>query len=417
MLIRTILNRVHPIKGFVYGTVRMEDRDGRQGLHVSVRPRRNGRARCSKCQRRSSGYDHLPSRSFEFIPMWNMRVVLWYAPRRVRCVEHGIVVEHMPWARGKEHTTLAFSVFLARWAGLLSWQEVARRFKTSWGTVYEAVKRVVDYGLEHQELEGVSAVGFDEMAIGKGHDYVTMAYQLDENRRRLLWIGRERKAKTLLRFFEWFGARRSGAIQFVCTDMWQPYLSVIARKIPQALNVLDRFHIMKKFGEAIDMVRRHEVHRLHDKGLAPVLTKTRWILLKNPDNLTDPQRGRLSQLLSCNLQSVRAYLLREDFQEFWRYLSPYWAGCFLDSWVRRVMLSKIEPMKKVARMLRAHRPLLMNWFWAGRIHSSGVVEALNNSAKLTIRKSYGFKHFETLKYALYLKLGALPIPKLAHEFF
>jgi transposase len=328
-----------------------------------------------------------------------------------------VIVEALPWVEGKCHTTTAFAVFISQWARLLSWQEVAKRFGTTWDTVWSSIVSVVDYGLAHRELDGVTSIGIDELAIWKGHNYITLVYQIDAGMRRLLWIGKDRTAKSLLRFFQMFGVARTALIQYVCTDMWKPYLKVIARKIPQALNILDRFHIMKKFGEAIDDVRRKEHRRLEDDGYESVLTKSRWLLLKRPENLTIPQRGRLRTLLRYNLQSVRAYLLREDFQHFWTYTSASWAGKFLEDWIRRTMLSRIEPMKKVARMLKSHRALIMNWFAVQGTLSSGIVEALNNTAKLTIRKSYGFRQYETLKYALYHKLGDLPMPKLTHEFF
>jgi len=416
MQLKTILNAVHPIKGFVYGKAQFVDNTTKK-IAVEIRRRQGSKGACSICGRRCPGYDRLPQRSFAFIPIWNIAVSLLYAPRRVECREHGVVVESMPWADGKCHTTTAFQVVLAQWARLLSWQEVAERFGTSWDTVWSSIVSVVDYGLKHRNLDGVTSIGVDEIAIRKGHKYVTLVYQIDEGARRLLWISKDRTAKSLLRFFHKFGVARSAMIQYVCTDMWKPYLKVIAKKLPQALNILDRFHIMKKFGEAIDDVRRKETHRLEKDGYEAVLTKSRWVLLKRPENLTDKQKGRLKTLLHYNLQSVRAYLLREDFQHFWTYTSATWASKFLDQWIRRTMLSRIEPMKKVAKMLKNHKPLIMNWFAVQGTLSSGIVEALNNTAKLTIKRSYGFRQYETLEYALYHKLGALPVPKFTHEFF
>lgn len=417
MLIQTLLNRVHPVKGFVYKNVTYQEAPMAE-LTAKIVPRKNSRGRCYKCGRRCPGYDRLPERRFKFVPLWNIRFYLVYRLRRLSCPEHGVVVEQIPWARGKQHTTTAFQVFIARWARLLSWQKVADRFKVSWNTVADAIKSMVEYGLEHRDLSGIESLGVDEMAVGKGHQkYVSLVYQIDPGKTRLLWVGKERKAKTLLRFFHEFGKERAAAIRFVCSDMWKPYLKVIAKKIPQALNILDRFHIMKQFGDAIDKVRRQEVARLHHDGYQPVLTKSRWLLLKRPENLTDKQSGKLRTLLRYNLQSVRAYLLREDFQHFWAYASPTWAAKFLDEWVRKTMLSKIEPMKKVARMLRSHKQLIMNWFVAKGALSSGVVEAMNNTAKLTIRKSFGFRSHEIMKCALYHTLGQLPLPKLTHEFF
>jgi transposase len=416
MLLKTILNRVHPIKGFVYTDVKIKEISS-PVITVGIESRKNGKGKCSTCGCPSPGYDRLPQRAFEFVPLWNIPVLLLYSLRRVSCKKHGIIVEQIPWAKGKEHTTTEFQIFLSQWARLLSWQEVALRFKTSWDTVYNSIKRVVEYGLEHRDLSNIRSIGVDEIAKGKGHDYATMVYQIDEHNKRLLWIGKDRTVKTLLRFFMDFGKERAKSIEFVCSDMWKPYLKVIAKKIPNALNILDRFHIMKKFNDALNIVRTTEVAKLLRQGKDAVLTKTKWLLLKRPENLTDKQKGHLKNLLQYNLQSVRAYLLREDFQHFWTYTSVTWASKFLDEWIRQTMLSRIEPFKKVATMLKKHKPLIMNWFIAKGKLSSGVVEALNNNAKVTMRKSYGFRKYETLKYALYHKLGNLPLPKRTHKFF
>ncbi len=416
MQIITILNRIYPFKGFVYKKVTFRDNPFKE-LVATIVPRKNSQGICSKCNRKSPGYDRLPVRYFSFIPLWNIRVGFEYSPRRVECKDHGVVVEHMPWVSGKHHATIAFQVYLSQWARLLSWQEVARRFNVSWDVVCDSIKMVVDFGLTHRSMDGIKSIGVDEISVGKGHKYVTLVYQIDLGIRRLLWIGEERKVKTFLRFFMDLGKERCANISFVCSDMWKPYLKVIAKKIPQALNILDRFHIMQKFSFAIDEVRSSETAELRKNGYEPILTKSRWLLLKRPENLTSKQGVRLKTILGYNLKSIRSYLLKEEFQQFWTYQSAMWAGKFLDEWIRKTMLSKIEPMKKVAKMLRRHKPLIMNWFVAKGSFSSGVVEALNNTAKLTIKRSYGFRQYETLKYALYHKLGELPIPKSTHEFF
>ena len=132
---------------------------------------------------------------------------------------------------------------------------------------------------------------------------------------------------------------------------------MIAKKAGAAVHILDRFHIMAHLGKAIDEVRAQEAKELKAKGYEPVLTKTRWLLLKLRENLTGKQEVKLSELLQYNLKSIRAYLLKEEFQLFWQYTSPYWAGVFLDKWCTKTMRSKIEPMKKKAKMLRRHPPV------------------------------------------------------------
>jgi transposase len=205
-------------------------------------------------------------------------------------------------------------------------------------------------------------------------------------------------------------------LRFVCSDLWKPYLKVIARKAANATHVLDRFHIMAHMGKAIDEVRAQEVRELKAQGEEPVLTKTRWLLLKRPERLNERQTSRLSELLRHNLKTVRSYLLKEEFQRFWDYRSPAWARCFLDEWCAKTLRSQLEPMKRVARMLRNHRELILNWFRAQGQLSSGVVEGFNTKAKLTTRKAFGFRTSHALQIALYHTLGALPEPEFTHRF-
>lgn len=418
MQIKVILNRIQKQPGFVYGAIRLCQKGDRLVLEIEIRARDNGKAVCSGCGCRQPGYDSLPQRRFEFVPFWGILVFFLYALRRVDCPICGVKVESIPWAQGKSPLTTTYVWFLARWARRLSWKEVAEVFHTSWDSVVRSVKMAVAWGLEHRDLEGISAIGIDEIGRGRGQSYVTLVYQIDAEVRRLLWVGKNRTAKTLLGFFKWFGEKRSTGLRFVCSDMWKPYLRVIARKAGQAVHVLDRFHIMSNMGKAIDKVRAQEVKALKAKGKAPVLTGTRWCLLKRPENLTEKQEVKLKELLSCNLKTVRAYLLKEDFQWFWQYISPLWAGKFLDAWCKRAMRSRIEPMKKMAKMLRAHRELLLNWFQAkqGAV-ALGVVEGFNNKARVTTKRAYGFRSYDLLKLALYHTLGDLPEPETTHEFF
>jgi transposase len=318
---------------------------------------------------------------------------------------------------GKHSSTKVHMHFLGHWARKLSWKETAEEFRTSWDKVHDAVAYLVAWGLEHRVLGPIRAIGVDEIQYGKGHKYLTLVYQIDLGCTRLLWIGKERTVKTFREFFALIGPEVSAKIEFVCSDMWKPYLGVIREKCSQALNILDRFHIVAKVNKALDDVRAAEARRMKGDGYEPVLTKSRWCLLKRPENLTGNQKVKLKDLVRYNLQSVRAYLLKEDFQQLWNYQSTAWAAKFLDQWCRQVMRSRIEPMKKVATTLRAHRELILNYFRARKEFSSGVIEGLNNKAKVTMRKSYGFRTFRVTELALYHSLGKLPEPELTHRFF
>ena len=416
MLVKTLLNKMEHFNTFIFGTEKMEEIDGFEAIVIEIKHRANSKPECPICHKRCDFYDKRDARFFEYVPIWKYKVFFWYEPRRVICPTHNVKVEYMPWVSGKEQMTTSYKIYLSRWAKRLSWKETSEIFKTSWDSVYRAVQSVVEYGLANRKFTDVTELGVDEIQVFKGHKYMTMVYQLNAGARKLIWCGMERKTKTLLHFFHEFGKECSAKLKYVCSDMWRPYLNVIKKKASQAINILDRFHIMKKFNEAIDQIRRDEVKSFKAEKQENVLLNGRWLLLKRPENLNEKQTIRLNELMKLNLSSIKGYLMREDFQQFWEYEDPAAAEKFLDNWVTRTLQSNIEPMKKVAHMLRNHKELIMNWFKAKGDLSSGAVEGLNLKAKLTIRKAYGFKTVKCLKIALYHTLGDLPEPLCVHRF-
>jgi transposase len=416
MRIETILNNCQKFKSFVYKSVKWATHNGEKCLDLTVLPRKNGHAVCSCCHKVAKCYDTQKPRWFEFVPLWGYKVFLVYCMRRVNCKNCGIKIEEVPWATGKHTLTKTYMHFLADWAEKLSWQVVARSFKTSWQKVFMSVKYIVEWGLQHRDISGVEAIGVDEIAWRSGHKYLTLVYQIDQHCIRLLWIGKDRTVKIFLQFFRQFGPTWSSRLKYICSDMWKPYLKVIQKKVPQAIHILDRFHIVAKLNKAIDEVRAGEYKKMQEDGYEPILKHSRWCLLKRKENLTEEQEVKLKDLLKYNLKSVRAYLLKEDFDGFWSYVSASWAGKFLDRWCTRVMRSKIEPLKKVAKTIRSHKPLILNWFKAKKAFSSGIVEALNNNVKLVTKKAYGFKSFEYVEIALYHQIGRLPRPPTTHRF-
>lgn len=417
MRIVTLLNRVHYLKSFVYISERMEVIDSRESLVIDIVARKNSRPICSGCGSKTGTYDHQKQpRRFSFVPLWGIPVYLCYLMRRVNCQRCGVKVEAVPWCDGNSHLTRQYQLFLAQWARRLSWQEVARVFHTGWNQVYRSVRSVVEYGLAHRDLDQIRAIGVDEIQYGQGQSYLTLVYQLDSDDKRLLYVGKKRSIRSLLRFFRELGRDRCSRIEYVCSDMWRAYLKVMRKKIPQAVHILDRFHIVGLLNRAVDEVRREEVKQLQAKGYEPVLLKSKYCLLKREENLTLGQEQRLADVLQYDLKSVRAYLLKESFQVFWTYTSPYWANWFLKRWCTRAMRSRLEPIKKFVKTVRRHEALMMNWFKAKKAYSSGIVEGLNRKVNLVTRKSYGFRSYDVLKIALFHTMGNLPEPEMTHRF-
>jgi transposase len=281
------------------------------------------------------------------------------------------------------------------------------------------VATAVEYGLARRRLDGVSAIGVDEVVWRKGHKYVTLVWQLN-GARRLLWVGQDRTMKAFEGFFDKMEKLREGfcgSVKFICSDMWRPYLNVARKRIPDAVHILDRFHVMQKFSKAMDRLRAEEARRLKAKGLAFILKHARWCLLKRPSNLTEKECFKLRELLKMNLPLVRFYLLREQFQCFWEYVSPAWAGKFLDTWCDKAKRSKIGEAKTIANTLQRHRELLLNWFRARKQYNNGIVEGLNHKVNTTVRRGFGYRSYEVFEMVLYHQFGDLPEQEFTHNFW
>lgn len=422
--VKTILNAIQHFPGFVYSDIRLR-RCGRgakpAGIEITVQAHESIGGKCSRCLKLAAGYDRLPERSWLFVPMWGIVTYFLYAARRVECPEHGVVVEYIPWSDGKRPVTIAMMCFLSRWARRLSWRETARAFGTSWECVYRSVEWFVQWGLAHRKLKDVQSIGVDEIHWGKSKradNFLTVIYQIDSHCRRLLWIGKRRTQATLRQGLEALGQEVVTGLRFVCSDMWKPYLNVLATKAGGALHVLDRFHITSHLNQALDRVRRAESGRLRSQGHAQAahLKDMRWKLLRRHSRVRGRARTQLGRLLRTKLETARAWALKDLFEHFWTYKSVRYAGIFLDYWTWRALRSRIEPMHRVARMLRSHQELILNWFRAKGEISSGAVEGLNNKIRVVTRRSYGFRTYEAMEIALYHTLGRLPEPESTHKF-
>ena len=201
MLLKTILNDCCKFKSFVYGeTYFSEDK---KSIEVFIKPRKNSKPRCQICKKQASVYDtSLTPRKFESVPILKYPVFFLYFRRRVLCPSCGVKAEFLPWAEGKHQLTTFYMKYLADWCRHLSWKQTAVQFQTSWYKVFESVRWVVKWGLEQRSLEGITAIGVDEIQWKKGHKYLTLVYQINPGCVRLLWIGLERTETCFNKFFD-----------------------------------------------------------------------------------------------------------------------------------------------------------------------------------------------------------------------
>lgn len=407
MLVESIVRRTLGLKAHCVKKVTEE----RGEMVVYLVPNKRCKVVCSSCGKKGPGYDTLKERRWRHVPFWGIPVTLVYSPRRVECWNCGIRVEAMPWTQGKSSLSVHLSVVLATWAKLVAWNVVGQLFGFHWNTVRKAVKNVVDYGLANRDLGNLIYIGIDEISRKRGHVYHTQVYDLVE--KRLLWSGEDRTSETLEAFLDYLGQERCEQIEAVCCDMWAPYIDAIKKRLPNALLVFDKFHIVRHLLDAVDTVRKEEAQKLKSEN-PELLKKSRYIWLKNPWNLTDKQKVRLSDLEKLNLKINRAYILKEAFRKFWDYSYPEWANKYLNQWFWWATHSRLKPMRDFAWMVRRHQSDILNYFKVPI--DNGAVEGLNNKAKTISHRAYGYRTAETFKLALYHGMGKLPEPQLTHKF-
>jgi transposase len=408
MLIKQLIRETLELQGFRIESVEKRDSE----LLVAIEPDLRHHPRCGVCGTSGDYRDTLPKRHFRHVTLWGIDVNLVYSPCRVRCTRcDGFHVEQMPWAAGKRRLTKALAVTIATWARQLTWQQVARLFGCSWGTVASAVAYVVDFGLSRRDLSEVTHIGIDEISRQKGHVYLTNVYDLKTGT--LIWSGEGRSIESLEAFFSFFGPERTRQLIGICCDMWPAFINAVKAKAPQATLVFDKFHIVRKLTEAVDTVRRQEINE-KGKEHKKLVAGSRYIWLKNPWNLTDGQKASLSTLEKLNLTIHRAYLLKESFRDFWQSPTKEDAAKYLEQWYAWADESEIKPMQEVADLLWRHEENILTYF--DMPISNGIVEGLNNKAKVISHRAYGFRTAKNFILNLYHCMGDLAMPTTLHRF-
>jgi transposase len=379
---------------------------------------RRRRLICAHCGYKTSArYDtrEMPSR-WRHLDLGVWRVEVCCTLRRLRCPDHGVVVEQVPFARPGAHLTRDFDDLLAWLATRMDKTAVSRLCRVSWRTVGRACERVVATELDPDRLDGLFRIGVDEISWRKHHKYLTLV--VDHDRACVVWGAEGKDAKTLDRFFDELGSQRAGLIEAVSMDLGPAFLKSVTAEghAPQALVCADVFHLVKLVGDALDEVRRdlwQELRRLPDDRYAKAFKGSRWALLKNPADLTDNQAVQLAKIKRARGRIWRAYEMKEQFRAvFTAGLEPAEAIEQLDRWTTRALRSRLDPFTKAARTMRDRRGIIVNAIEQGI--SNGRAEGLNTKVRLIIRRGYGF-HSATAALALVM-LACGPISlALPHE--
>lgn len=374
-------------------------------VFVIEQPREN--CRCSQC-----GSDDVHSRGttvrrLRCVPIGGRPAFVECAVPRLYCWScHVLRQPDLGFADPKKRHTRAFARYVLDLSRFMTVKDVALHLGVSWDTVKEIQRRHLETRYAKPKLKGVRRIAIDEISVGQGHRYVTVVLDLDSGA--VVFVGEGKGSDALDPFWKRLRAARV-TIDAVATDMSAAYTLAVRENLPGATHVFDRFHVVKLFNEQLSELRRelyHEATKL-DK---PVLKGTRWLLLKNPDNLdaSRNERGRLEEALKLNASLAAAYYLKEDLRQLWEQPTRVSADCFLDRWCARAEATGIRRMQKLAKTLQAHRRGLLDWY----IHriSTGPLEGTNTKIRVLQRQSYGFRDrvFFRLKiYALHESKHAL----------
>jgi transposase len=394
------LRRLLAVKGLTVCGAGFEPR----GFVVDVKPCwRKGR--CGLCGRPSPGYDQQKSRYWRHLAMGRTPFWLRYAPRRVTCREHGQVVEKVPWAAHDAYFTRDFDQMVAWLAQRMDKSAVCRLMTINWRTVGTVITRVVQERLNPCRLEHLSIIGVDELAYRQNHRYLTVV--VDHINSRVVWMGEGKGEETLKGFFDELRPERTSKLSHVTMDLSAPYNNVVTERAPQAEKVFDRFHIQKLANEAVDTIRRDEMHKVVGTEQAAAIKRSRWALLKSPWNLTVSQGGKLHEVQRSNRRLYRAYLLKESLARGMDYRQCKRAAEHFKGWRQWASHSKLKPFVRLSGTIRRHIEGILAYVKT-RLNN-GLAEGINNKIRLIIRRAYGFRSVEALKSMILLCCGGIEL--------
>lgn len=357
-------------------------------IELLVNPNRE--KHCSGCGELVDGIHEYQERWIQDLPVWGADTWLLVYRCRLACPRCGPKLEQLDWVDRYARVTRRLAESVARLCRILPIKHVAEFFGLGWETVKNIDKASLEQSLGPIDLTGVDVIAMDEFALQKGHRYATVV--VEPGSKRVLWVGRGRTRDEVRPFFDLLGPERCARLKAVVMDMNSAYEQEVRHHCPQARIVYDLFHVVAKYGrEVIDRVRVDEANRLRDDRKARKVVKgARWLLLRNRENIpTAEDRIRLKELLQANKALMTVYVLKDDLKQLWSYRSPGWALRSWKGWYRRALRSRIEPLKRFARLLAGYLPgILAHCRWP--LHTS-LLEGINNKIKVIKRMAYGFR--------------------------
>jgi transposase len=346
-------------------------------------------------------------RRFRSLPIGSRATFIDFAIPRLECQTCGLVRQvDIAFAESRRSYTKSFERYALELSRSMTILDVARHLNVGWDMIKDIQKRDLSRRYAKPKLKHLRCIAIDEIAVAKGHRYVTIVMDLESGA--VVFVGDGKGGDALKPF--WKRLRPSGAkIEAVAMDMSVAYRAAVSTHLPKAKIVFDHFHVIKLFNDKLSELRRELYREATDMMQKKVLKGTRWLLLKNPENLDEEQdeKRRLKEALKLNEPLATAYYLKDDLRRFWDQPGKRFATTFLDGWIRRAETSGIKVLQQMAKTLAAHRSGLLAYYDV--MISSGPIEGTNNKIKTMKRQAYGFRDNEFFK----LKILAIHESKIA----
>jgi transposase len=334
------------------------------------------------------------------------RTILIAQVPRVRCEKHGVQQVAVPWSDPRSRFTALFEALVIDWLREANVLAISRRLQLSWAQVAGIQRRAVERGIARREQASPTQIGVDETSFQKRHEYVTVVHDIEQGVVVHVVDGRTQEA--LEAYFEDLGSEACAVLERVAMDMWAPYIAATRARVPNADEeiVFDKFHIAKHLGDAVDRVRRQENRELVSHGSDRLKgTKYRW--LQNPDRMSRSQWREFAPLRDSRLKVARAWAIKEAAMLIWGYARRGWAERMWAKWYEWAIRSRLEPIKRAARMIKTHWEGVMNA--ATTTVTNARTEAINSRIQWVKRMACGFRNRENFRNAIYFHLGGLDL--------
>lgn len=342
---------------------------------------------CHVCGTLSSGIHSTTHRALQDLNMGAATVLINCKYRKVHCPHcQGIRVEDLKFFQPYQRVTKRLAQCIHDLCKVLTVAEVADHFDLDWKTVKDIDKAFLEKAFGATDYDNLQIVAVDEIAIQKGHRYMTVV--LDYQTGRVVWMGKDRKAETLTSFFQGMDKKQKEALEAIAMDMWDPYIKAVKEEVPHVKIVFDCFHVVQAFNRVIDKVRVSE-HKKAEKSQQEVYKGTRYLLLANKHNIRDKEaRAHLKRLLELNETISTVMILKEELKRIWGYRRRGWAQRRMGQWCALARTVDHPDVHKFADMLERRADGILN-HCDYPIHTSKL-EGVNNKIKVIKRKAYGF---------------------------